>query len=831
MMHCPLRDLADNSLGAANSPFAEPISEQLALHIEQCTDCQEHLAKELDTASTAIRPLVSSPIRGYRILKLLGHGGHASVYLALELSTERQVALKVIPKLADHTRQGQDVWRQEILLAAQMAHPNLVRLYSVQETSNAFALVFEYIAGGTLAQAIPQLTSPTEIKHLLVGILQGLTAIHSMGILHLDLKPSNILLDQQANTSLSTSHCTSPLDWIPKISDFGIARKYTQLAVVPDLVMSADDPSQTSVQPIGTIAYMAPEQTLAFPELLGPSTDLFALGGILQKMLDQVAIATTNRDIATNRHPATHCDSAIHCDPKTDRIYVRLHQIARRCLEIDPALRYPTASVILEELTAFSDSTLSTHTVYPSALLHKTKRSAIPPYQSTLKFVSVALIIIAVVSFAALRIRERNKTHSSNEPSNLAQWIADLDLPPEAITPQSAQRLEQSSKYWTEKLLLESKEAQAQSQILNYAILQRSAAERLATYVDARHISLGRQLIDQAIEITSTLHTRLPDDQDILREYINATFCAGNLNHGQEDLKSYDAFVERRLSYFQQTLTLLPQLTETRRQWYWTARILDEMRRSRQVANWGRLTKCSENIARVERFAMSELTSLLRNNPSPIPFELELRFQLATPQADAFAILKTLLKQKPAAANEAFSQTLGLQPDDRESLQRYILVKILGDFVFQDDLEGVSAPIEETIDRLISEINEANAELNQIPVTVHEDLIRFVAGIASYARSQQNTFFAEFIQRRYLQLCTTCQSHFPNHPSIYVALSEAHLQAWKNHLRRDEPELAVEALLRSQAAAQQGLDIDPHHPLAYHQVTDRLKRLARFRNE
>jgi serine/threonine protein kinase len=140
MMHCPLRDLPNNFLDAPHSPFAEPISEQLALHIEQCNDCQQYLAKELDAASVAIRPLVSSPIHGYRILKLLGHGGHASVYLALELSTERQVALKVIPKSPDHTREGQDVWRQEILLAAQMTHPNLLRLYSVQETSNAFAL-------------------------------------------------------------------------------------------------------------------------------------------------------------------------------------------------------------------------------------------------------------------------------------------------------------------------------------------------------------------------------------------------------------------------------------------------------------------------------------------------------------------------------------------------------------------------------------------------------------------------------------------------------------------------------------------------------------------
>lgn len=817
MMPCPLLDLADHSHDVANSPFADPISEQLALHIEQCRDCQQYLAKELDADWVAIQPWVSSPINGYRILKLLGHGGHASVYLALELSTERQVALKIIPKLPDRTHQGQDVWRQEILLAAQMAHPNLVRLYSVQETPNAFALVFEYIAGGTLAQAIPQLTSPIEIQHLLTGILEGLIVIHSMGILHLDLKPSNILIDQKS-TSPPTA---SPLDWIPKISDFGIARKYTHLASLQDFTSAIVGSHRASGLPIGTIAYMAPEQTLAFPQLLGPSTDLFALGGILQKLLDQVASASAN-----------HCDRSSHGDRNAERMYARLQKIAKKCLEIDPALRYPTASAVLEELAPVSDCTTNLRMVYQSSSLLKMNRSKVPRTTSTLNLLSVALIVIVGGYFIAIRILERNKSDSAIAPSNLAQWIADLDLPPEAITPQTAQRLEQSSKYWTAKLLSENTEALAQSQILNYAILQRSAAERLAAYVDTRHISLGRQLINQAIEITSTLHARQPEEQTIIREYINATFCAGNLNYGQEDLQSYDLFIERRLSHFKQTIVLLAKLNETRKQWHWTASVLDEMRRSRQLANWGKLTKCSENIAQVESFALSELKSLLHNSPSPIPFELDLRFQLATPQADAFSILKTLLKQTPLAANETSSQTLAPQSDERESMQRYLLVKILGDFVFQDDPKGSNdAPIEETINRLITELNGANADLNQIPVTVHEDLIRFVASIASYARAQKNTPFAELIQQRYLQLCTTCQTQFPNHPSIYVALSEAHLQAWKNHLRRDESELAVAALMRSHAAAQQGLDIDPNHPLAYHQVTDRLKRLARFRNE
>lgn len=843
MMQCPLRNLANHLLDGADNPFAEPISEQLALHIEHCTDCQQHLERELNADSLVIRPLVASPISGYRILKLLGHGGHASVYLALELSTERQVALKIIPKLTDQARRGQDIWRQEILLAAQMTHPNLVRLYSVQETPSAFALVFEYIAGGTLNQAISQLTSPAEIQHLLKGIAHGLAAIHAKGILHLDLKPSNILIDQPSRSS--------PLNWIPKISDFGIARKYSHVG--PSVISSSSDTrsgsTPSSLQPIGTIEYMAPEQTLTFPELLGPSTDLFGLGGILQKMLDHIA-----------------ADPRSACDLRSDLVFLRLRKIARRCLEIDPALRYPTANALLKELEPSGQSTLKNdifsqvnapadqallevdlpqtsnpfsafyHHLFPNnGPLYNGPSYNNPLYNTVLKFLLLPLIVAAGIYLSAMFLKAPNATNPSNfkhpqdDRSEIAQWIADLDLHPQAITPTIAMRLEQRSDYWTKRLLSQSKSVHDQSEILHYAILQRSAAERLAAYVDTCHIPLGRQLLSQAIEITASLHARSPEDQAILREHINATFCAGILNQSQEDIQSYDAFMARRLVYIKQTIALLPRLIETKLQWNWTAKILDELRRSRQLADWGKLSNCLREIEQTEAFALNELKPLLEKNSEPVPFEINLRFQLAAPQSDAFATLKTLL-ESPVESNGT-THASWQQPNDRDSIRRYLLVKILGDTVFQAGSESELAMMEPTVNRLLVELKETQAEPNQIPSTVHEELIRFVAGISSYARADNNIPLSESIQRRYLSLCLICQNHFPNHPSVYVALSEAHLQAWKNHLRRDESELAVAALMRSHASAQQGLDIDPNHPLAYHQVTDRLKRLARFRNE
>ena len=132
-------------------------------HVEVCQPCQRQLEEILVDQQQQLDKSLVEPIPGYRILKLLGRGGQACVYLAVEQSTRRHVALKVIPKPSCDGALQIDAWRREILVAARMDHVNLVRLYSVQESQQAFILVFEYIAGGTLQSVFSRDCNPKEI--------------------------------------------------------------------------------------------------------------------------------------------------------------------------------------------------------------------------------------------------------------------------------------------------------------------------------------------------------------------------------------------------------------------------------------------------------------------------------------------------------------------------------------------------------------------------------------------------------------------------------------------------------------------------------------------
>lgn len=200
-------------------------------HVESCQSCQRQLDDQLALRQRDLAEILPDPISGYRVLSLLGRGGQACVYRALETSTERIVALKLIPKSSSNSDLIQ-AWRSEILVAAKMDHLNLVRLYSVQENPHAFLLVFEYIPGGTLQSQLDRLWTPEQIARLMVQVAQGLAKIHSIGFLHLDLKPSNILIDRDPK-----SH---PEDWIAKISDFGISLTQPNHSIERDSINPAN---------------------------------------------------------------------------------------------------------------------------------------------------------------------------------------------------------------------------------------------------------------------------------------------------------------------------------------------------------------------------------------------------------------------------------------------------------------------------------------------------------------------------------------------------------------------------------------------------------------
>ena len=222
-------------------------------------------------------------VAGYEIELEIGRGGMGVVYKARQTGLNRSVALKMI--LAGPHARPKDLarFRQEAEAVASLHHPNIVQIYDIGEADGIPYLVLEYVGEGNLVQHLRG--DPQELKpavRLMETLARTVHFAHQQGVVHRDLKPANILLAPSAGSSQSSVSDTSgaelgpilpglksPLrrghDFAPKITDFGLAKRL-------------DDASPTpSGEIVGTPSYMAPEQAGGKSNLVGPTTDVYAL--------------------------------------------------------------------------------------------------------------------------------------------------------------------------------------------------------------------------------------------------------------------------------------------------------------------------------------------------------------------------------------------------------------------------------------------------------------------------------------------------------------------------------------------------------------------------
>jgi len=233
-------------------------------------DAATHSRAEAET----IPPTIAAPEAGgmeamperfgrYRIIRELGRGGMGSVYLAEDTELDRQVALK-IPKVAqqDNPELVERFYR-EARAAATLNHTNICQVHDIGEHEGTRYITMAYISGPPLSKLVgsPQLRSERTIAKLVRRIAVGLAAAHGKGILHRDLKPGNILLDERNE---------------PVITDFGLARR-----VEP----KAEERLTQDGTLIGTPAYMSSEQVGGDSERIGPASDVYSLGVILYELL------------------------------------------------------------------------------------------------------------------------------------------------------------------------------------------------------------------------------------------------------------------------------------------------------------------------------------------------------------------------------------------------------------------------------------------------------------------------------------------------------------------------------------------------------------------
>jgi serine/threonine protein kinase len=282
-------------------------------------------------------------IRGkYRILSKLGQGGMGAVYKGLHLRFQELRALKVMSPELMSDQAFVKRFEHEAVFARKLQHPNAVRVEDIDETEDGQPfIVMEYIEGRSLKSCIEK-ESPFSISRVCDIIKQigsALDAAHSLGIIHRDVKPENIILVAEPNGELA------------KVLDFGVAKTSAQAGDTASLSLT-----QTGMR-LGTPAYMSPEQALAKPgDVLDGRSDIYSLGVIMYQML------TGELPLKADT-PFEMLAAHVHTPPKPIRevrpeLYIPepITKLVMRTLEKKRELRPPTAKVLIQELEGAEES-------------------------------------------------------------------------------------------------------------------------------------------------------------------------------------------------------------------------------------------------------------------------------------------------------------------------------------------------------------------------------------------------------------------------------------------------------------------------------------------
>jgi eukaryotic-like serine/threonine-protein kinase len=290
-------------------------------------DLIQRLAGDSWNVSPVEANVASGQFGEYDLLGEIGRGGMGIVYRARERSTGRNIALKML--LHESFLSSSDVrrFRNEASTAAALRHPGIIPIYHVGEHRGRLFYTMPLIEGNNLAEHITKgpLASSTAARFLL-AVAEAVAAAHSHGIIHRDLKPANVLLDENQ---------------VPCVADFGLAR--CSGAEQLGITMTGDL--------LGTPNYMAPEQVNGHHALVGPLSDVYALGAILYAMLvghppfQSESISDTLHKICT----------AEPVRPRQIRHDVprELETICLKCLEKLPAGRYQSAGQLADDLRRF----------------------------------------------------------------------------------------------------------------------------------------------------------------------------------------------------------------------------------------------------------------------------------------------------------------------------------------------------------------------------------------------------------------------------------------------------------------------------------------------
>lgn len=282
--------------------------ERLAAEVQSLLAFHEHADTFLETAEVNLS-LEGQQLGPYRVVREVGHGGMGVVYLAEDTRLGRSVALKAIPHAWTDDPDRRERLRHEARAAAALSHPGVAVIYALEDLDGHLYLSSEFVRGTNLREELQHGALPlSTVVSTAQDLADALAAAHDRGIVHRDLKPDNVMRTPEGRV---------------KIVDFGVAG-----------FGPADGGSP------GTPAYMAPEQWH---------------GGVVDVRADHYALGILLHELATGGHPFADGATRPRLDA-TNPVAASLDQIIARCLEPDPADRFPATRALVDAVGALDAS-------------------------------------------------------------------------------------------------------------------------------------------------------------------------------------------------------------------------------------------------------------------------------------------------------------------------------------------------------------------------------------------------------------------------------------------------------------------------------------------
>ncbi|MCB1755034.1 MAG: protein kinase [Gammaproteobacteria bacterium] len=269
-------------------------------------------------------------IPGYKLISKLGQGGMASVYLALQESLDREVALKIMdPKMASDESFCDRFLKEGKIVAQLSSHPDIVTVYDIGRAGDYYYMAMEYIAGPNLKDRIYKGDNPKQPLLVIRQVASALQMAHSRGFIHRDVKPANILFKESGDAVLS---------------DFGIAK-----AVQADTQLTAIGYA------VGTPEYMSPEQAMG--QAVDFRADLYCLGVVLYEMLAEKKPYVGQDPFST---ALMHINNPV---PRLPEKVGDLQPLIDRLMAKDREQRYQSAQEVIDAIDRYMGATRATAAV------------------------------------------------------------------------------------------------------------------------------------------------------------------------------------------------------------------------------------------------------------------------------------------------------------------------------------------------------------------------------------------------------------------------------------------------------------------------------------